>query len=136
MCLACTILFNCYDVCFVVGQHCGHRWQSVCVTPRRGGLSFGTGNRRITSRRVCCSKIIVERFQRWQRGRRSRTNSFGAPAVARLAKRGDPQVFLPSMVPIPYRKQIRSRQGGDTLDVQTKKHCSRFFMARNTARGV
>ena len=45
--LGCTMCVSCYDMCSVTPlfvQDRGHRRQSVCLTPCRGGLRFGTTN--------------------------------------------------------------------------------------------
>ena len=71
----------------VVVQHSGHRRQSACLTPRRGGLRFGVANNVAPSRRFCEDRR--EALKLATKGRRHDTNTLGAPAVAKTTKPGD-----------------------------------------------
>ena len=77
----------------------GHRRQSVCFTPGRGGFRFGMVNNFAKTRR---SREGRRGFIVGDGGGGTRINAIGTPTVAKLTKPGHPlHVEVEPVVPFP-----------------------------------
>ena len=127
--LWCTICFSYFDVYYICTrwlfsavtgvrlQHREHRRQSVCPTPRRGGLRFGTAKHFRAQQAV--RRESSRSSQSWQRGEGARTDTLDAPAVTKLTKPDDPpQVQVEPVMQCPKENKAIQIFGGHMPNAQ------------------